>query len=73
MRADDDTDRELDYLGDRTGTTNRSKIISRAVHLYADHLRREDERSEAERLAADPIDRAEIAAIQSDMEYLHAW
>jgi predicted transcriptional regulator len=71
FRADDEIDRALADL--TSGERDRSQVIREAI-LAAWRLRRDEQlRAEAESLAADTDDRAEVRAVLSDMESLRAW
>jgi predicted transcriptional regulator len=71
VRADEEITRALEELG--AGTRNRSAVIREAIISAAREHRRNRLREEAEQLAADPDDAAEMRAVQSDMESLRAW
>lgn len=71
LRRDPEIDSILARLGDAYGnTTDTLKTALR--HLLAERAQA-DLAEEAARLAADPIDRAEIAAINAQMEQISAW
>ena len=71
FRADAEVDQALADL--TAGERDRSQVIREAI-LAAWRLRRAEQlRAEAERLAADPDDRAEARAVLTDMESLRAW
>jgi len=73
FRPDGEVSEALRYLGARPELRNRSKVLREAVLTAAREARRRDLIEEARRLARDPDDRAEIAAIQADLEPLRAW
>jgi hypothetical protein len=71
FRPDEDTARALAVLtsdGTSVSTAVRSALIEAARARARSALR-----AEAEALAADPVDRAEAAAVLRDMETLRAW
>jgi hypothetical protein len=71
VRTDEETDKALAELtadGSDRSAAIRAAIIQAALHRRAERLR-----AEAQNLAEDPDDRAEIAAVQADMEALRAW
>lgn len=52
---------------------DRSTVIRDAIHAAVRLRRRERLREEALRVASDPDDLAEIAAVQREMDDLRAW
>jgi predicted transcriptional regulator len=71
FRTDDEVDAALAEL--MSGDRDRSTAIRDAI-LTAWRLRQGERlRAEAEALAADPADQAEVRAALSDMEHLRAW
>jgi hypothetical protein len=73
FRTDPATDAALAELTPDDPAVDRSAVIREAIKAAAAARRRERLREEAVRIAADPDDRAEVAAIQQDMESLRAW
>jgi Arc/MetJ-type ribon-helix-helix transcriptional regulator len=73
FRTDPETDAALVELSRDGLGADRSAVIREAIKAAADTRRRQDLRQEAARLATDPADLAEIAAVQLDMEHLRAW
>jgi hypothetical protein len=73
LRTDDEVDRALIELGAGPGDRNRSKVVRAAILQAAELHRRESLRREAEALAADPDDLAEVRATQAALEPLRAW
>jgi predicted transcriptional regulator len=73
FRTDPETDAALAELSPDVSGADRSAVIREAIKVAASVRRREALRREAQALAADPVDRAEVAAIQRDMEGLRAW
>ena len=68
------TDPEIGQaLADLAPIGNRSQILRTALLHLADDRRRAALRALAEKLAADPQDRAEVQAVLADMEHLRAW
>jgi predicted transcriptional regulator len=72
FRPDDEAKRALNVLTGG-GRRPRSAVIRDALLLAYREQRREQQRAEAEQLAKDPVDRAEMQAIQEEMESLRAW
>jgi hypothetical protein len=71
FRADAEVEQALADL--TAGERDRSQVIREAI-LAAWRLRRDEQlRAEAQRLADDPDDRAEVRAVLADMESLRAW
>ncbi|WP_029144980.1 hypothetical protein [Microbacterium luticocti] len=71
FRPDEDARRALDELtadGTPTSTAVRNALIEAAGRHAKTRLR-----AEADALAADPDDRAEVAQVLRDMETLRAW
>jgi Arc/MetJ-type ribon-helix-helix transcriptional regulator len=68
LRLDGETERALDVL--TRGGRSRSDAIRDAVVEAARRRRSADLRAEAEAAAADPVDRAEAAAVLAFMESL---
>ncbi|GAA2451673.1 hypothetical protein GCM10010191_82350 [Actinomadura vinacea] len=71
IRADEATEQALAELTE--DGAERSAAIREAIQEAARLHRARKVRAEAEALAADPDDRAEIAAVLKDMEDLRAW
>jgi Arc/MetJ-type ribon-helix-helix transcriptional regulator len=71
VRADAEIADALDELMSDGGT--RSSVVRAAILAAARKHRRARLRAEAERLAADPEDAAEMRAVREDMESLRAW
>ena len=71
FRADDRTDQDLHELTE--DGTDRSAAIRDAIHFAAKAHRAARIRRQAEEVAADPDDRAEMEAVMADMEPLRAW
>jgi hypothetical protein len=71
VRLDEDAARALRLL--TRGGVGTSRAVRDALVLAAERRGRAELRAEAEALAADPIDRAEVAQILKDMEELRAW
>jgi hypothetical protein len=71
FRTDAEIDEALKFLGVTSG--NRSKIMKKAILDAAEAELRAQERADAERLANDPEDRAEMVRVMEDMEDLRAW
>ncbi|TDB90110.1 ribbon-helix-helix protein, CopG family [Actinomadura sp. KC216] len=71
IRADEETERALNELTE--DGVDRSAAIREAIQEAAQRRRAHKLRAEAEALAADPDDRAEAAAVLTDMESLRAW
>lgn len=71
FRPDDDAQRALAVL--TRGGVPVSTAIRRALVDAARAEASAQLRAEAERVAADPADRAEAAQILKDMEHLRAW
>ena len=71
VRADAEIADALDELMSDGGT--RSSVVRAAILAAARKHRRVRLRAEAERLAADPEDAAEMRAVREDMESLRAW
>lgn len=71
IRADEQTEKALDELTE--DGVDRSAAIRAAIQQAARLRRARKLKAEAQALAADPDDRAEIAAVQQDMEALRAW
>lgn len=71
FRGDDDIDRALAEM--TSGDRDRSQVIREAI-LAAWRTRRDEQlRAEAEAVANDPNDVAEVRAVLEDMETLRAW
>lgn len=71
FRADQDTaDALAELLRDETSQT---QVIKDALIRAAREHRRARLRRQARALAADPVDLAEMRAVQEDMEPLRAW
>ena len=73
FRTDPQTDAALEELMPPDGSVERSALIREAILAAAREMRRKRLREEALRIAADPADRAEVAAIQEDMDAIRAW
>jgi Arc/MetJ-type ribon-helix-helix transcriptional regulator len=73
FRTDPPTDAALDELTPPDENVDRSTVIRKAILVAARELRRQRLREEALRIAADPADRAEVAAIQEEMDAIRAW
>jgi Arc/MetJ-type ribon-helix-helix transcriptional regulator len=73
FRTDPQTDAALDELTPSDGNVDRSTVIREAILLAARESRRQRLREEALRIAADPADIAEVAAIQKEMDAVRAW
>ena len=71
VRLDDDATLALRVLT-RDGV-GISRAVRDALVVAAEQRSRVELRAEAEALAADPIDRAEVAQVLRDMEELRAW
>ncbi|MBO0682433.1 MAG: ribbon-helix-helix protein, CopG family [Candidatus Dormibacteraeota bacterium] len=71
FRVDDEVERALSELTE--DGTSRSAAIREALLSASRERRIRIQRAEAERLANDPRDRAEMRAIQEEMESLRAW
>jgi Arc/MetJ-type ribon-helix-helix transcriptional regulator len=71
FRTDAEVERALAELTE--DGTSRSGAIRDALLLAYRQRRIRRQRAEAERLAKDPRDRAEMRAIQEEMESLRAW
>jgi hypothetical protein len=71
FRPDAEAERALKEL--TADGTSRSAAIRTALLTAYRQRRIERQRAEAERLANDPDDRAEMRAIQEEMESLRAW
>lgn len=71
FRSDPETDRALAEL--TADGSERSDAIRRALAAQAKRHRQERMRAEAERLAADPEDLAEMRRVREDMESGRAW
>jgi hypothetical protein len=71
VRLDDDATLALQVLT-RDGV-GISRAVREALVVAAEQRSRAELRAEAEALAADPIDRAEVAQILRDMAELRAW
>ncbi|GAA2525244.1 hypothetical protein [Pilimelia columellifera] len=71
VRADTDVERALADLGATAGT--RSQIVREAILAAARTARSERLRAEAAALAANDADRAEVAAVQHDLDDIRAW
>lgn len=71
IRADEQTERALEELTE--DGVDRSTAIREAIQEAARRHRADKLRAEAEALAADPDDRAEVEAVLKDMESLRAW
>jgi Arc/MetJ-type ribon-helix-helix transcriptional regulator len=68
LRLDDEATRALDEL--TKDGTSRSEAVREALVVAARKRRSDELRAEAERLAADPVDRAEMKALMEFMESL---
>jgi Arc/MetJ-type ribon-helix-helix transcriptional regulator len=68
LRLDAEAAAALDVL--TTGGKSRSEAVRDALVLAAARRRSDELRAEAERLAADPADRAEMKAVLEFMESL---
>lgn len=71
-RLDDDTETALDHVLEETGK-NASQLVRDLIHDANRALIDARVRAECEAIMADPAERAEIDAVQEDMEYLRAW
>lgn len=71
IRTDAEVEAALAELGDTYG--NRTATLKAALLKLAEHKREHELRLEAERIANDPLDRAEIEAVWADMEPHRAW
>jgi hypothetical protein len=71
VRLDEDASRALRLL--TRGGVGTSRAVRDALVLAAERRERAELRAEAEALAADPVDRAEVAQLLKDMEELRAW
>jgi predicted transcriptional regulator len=71
FRADDDVDHALAEL--TSGDRDRSQVIREAILAAWRTRQAELLRAEAESIATDPQDVAEMRAVQADMEPLRAW
>jgi len=71
FRTDDEVDRALAELG--TGGRDRSQVIRDSILAAWRRQRDVQLRAEAESLAADADDRAEVRAVLAEMESLRAW
>jgi hypothetical protein len=71
VRLDADAARALRLL--TRGGVGTSRAVRDALVLAAERRERAELRAEAEALAADPVDRAEVTQILKDMEELRAW
>jgi len=69
--VDEEITRVLEELG--AGTRSTSAVIRDAIISAAREHRRNRLREEAERLAADPEDVAEMRAVQADLAFLRGW
>lgn len=70
LRSDPEISAAVDEIGDRYG--NRTDMLKAAILHLAEEVRREQLRAEVARVAADPLDRAEMQAILVEMEQLRA-
>jgi hypothetical protein len=73
VRADAEIERALADLGVTPDNRNRSKIVREAILTAAREARHAALRAEAEALAGDPDDLAEVRATQVAMEPVRAW
>lgn len=71
FRSDDSSDAALKEL--TTDGVDRSEVIRRALVEAAARRRAERLRAQAEALASDPDDLAEMRRVQADMAALRAW
>ena len=71
FRSDDSSDAALKEL--TTDGVDRSEVIRRALVEAAARRRAERLRAQAEALANDPDDLAEMRRVQADMAALRAW
>lgn len=71
IRTDEQTERALAELTE--DGTDRSTAARAAIVRAAQLHRAEKLKAEAQALAGDPDDRAEIAAVRRDLEDLSAW
>lgn len=72
FRAGPDVDRALTELASDTGQDRSAAIRQAILDAWRVH-RAERLRAEAEALAADPDDRAEMRAVREEMDGLRAW
>lgn len=70
LRLDSETERELSELA--AGKPSRSAAVVEAIHTAYRQFRENQLRAEAEALASDPDDRAEIRAVRAEMDALSA-
>lgn len=71
FRADDEVDHALAEL--TKGERDRSQVIRDAILAAWQRQREERLRAQAEAVAADPNDLAEMRSVLADMESLRAW
>jgi Arc/MetJ-type ribon-helix-helix transcriptional regulator len=71
FRSDEASDAALDEL--TSGGVDRSEAIRRAITEAAARRRAERLRAQAEMLANDPDDVAEMRRVQADMAAVRAW
>lgn len=72
FRTDDEVDRAIADMS-RGREVDRSTVIRDAILLAWRERQRQELRLEAERLARDPANLAEIKAVQEDLADLRAW
>jgi predicted transcriptional regulator len=73
VRADEEIQRALSELGVTPDGRNRSQIVRAAILTAAKEARRAALRAETAALANNGNDRAELRAVQDDLDPLRAW
>lgn len=73
LRTDDVRDQRIAELMEDTGAPDRSAALREAIDLAWYVHRLDRQRKQAERLAADPDDLAEMRAVGQEMDEISAW
>ncbi|WP_051898331.1 ribbon-helix-helix protein, CopG family [Sciscionella sediminilitoris] len=73
FRADESTVEAIEWLLENTDGSDRSEVIRRAILDEARQLQNDRIRAQAEAIAADEDDRAEMRAVRADLDAIRAW
>lgn len=73
IRPDAETAADVAYIREHMPELRQGDLLKRSIQTLARSLRDAEQRAEADRLRNDPVDLAEVRAIQAEMESLRAW